>query len=349
VTAPPNPYALPGGKLTAQAQAGKAVFLKPAAIGGGDCGACHSGPLGTSGLTVEGKTKGELTDVPSLLGAYDTAPYGRQGQWFTLGDMIDFALEFTGAKLSASDRDAVLAYVQQLPGDLLTLNSATPLAGADHVWKEVAPELIFSAVLAKGQEGMFHFVKIAEDGSETPVKGSWTLSGRAARFKIDAGALELESSYRIDVDAGLKSALGQSTTQDIPVAFTTGGTPAFDISGQWKMTLSSPTVGTITVNVAVLMATGGKMTGVVLDSIDQASLGADAITGVVSGTTLQLDPFYVDSDFGKFYVKDGFASTLEDTTKDGFADKGKGAFDFKFGNTVFPIAVTWKRTALPKG
>ncbi len=349
VTAPPNPYALPGGKLTAQAQHGKAVFAKPAAVGGGECAACHSGPLGTSGQTVEGKTKGKLTDVPSLLGVYDTAPFGRQGQWFTLGDMIDYALEFTGAKLSPADRDAVLAYVQQLPGDLLTLNSATPLAGADHVWKEVAPELIFSAVLAKGQESKFHFVKIAADGSETPVKGSWALSGRAARFTVDGGALELESSYRIDVDAGLVSSLGQSTTQAIPVAFTTGGTPAFDISGQWKMTLSSPTVGTINVNVAVLMATGGKMTGVVLDQIDQASLGADAITGVVSGTTLQLDPFYVDSDFGKFYVKDGFASTLEDTDKDGFADKGKGAFDFKFGNTVFPISVGWKRTALPKG
>ena len=349
VTAPPNPYALPGGKLTAQAQHGKEVFGKPIAVGGGECAACHSGPLGTSGKTVEGKTKGKETDVPSLLGVYDTLPYGRQGQWFTLGDMVDYALEFTGAKLSPADRDAVLAYVQQLPGDLLTLNSAQPLAGADHVWKEVAPELIFSNVLSKGQEGKFHFVKIAEDGSETPVKGSWALSGRAARFTVDGGKLELESSYRIDVDVGLQSALGQSTTQDISVAFATGGTPAFDISGQWKMTLSSPTVGTIHVNVAVLMATGGKMTGVVLDQIDQASVGADAITGVVSGTTLQLDPFYVDSDFGKFYVKDGFASTLEDTNKDGFADKGKGAFDFKFGNTVFPISVGWKRTALPKG
>ncbi|MEY3011529.1 MAG: hypothetical protein RIT45_264, partial [Pseudomonadota bacterium] len=45
---------------------------------------------------------------------------------------------------------------------------------------------------------------------------------------------------------------------------------------------------------------------------------------------------------------DGFASTMEDTDKDGFADKGAGAFDFKFGNQVFPIVVTWKRLALPK-
>jgi hypothetical protein len=353
VTAPPNPHALPGGKLTAQAEAGKSLFNLPATKGGG-CGSCHSGPLGTSGQLVQGKTKGKDTDVPSLLGVYDTAPYGREGQWFTLVDMVDFALEFTGAQLNgaafdATSRDAIVAYVRQLPGDLLTLGSARPLAGADHVWKEVEPELMFSAVLATGQEGHFHFVRIAADGSETPVVGVWALSGRAARFKVTAGALELDSSYRIDVDAGLKSTFGQTLYDDLAVAFTTGGIPAFDVSGKWKMTLASPAIGKITVNVAVLMATGGKMTGVVLDNFDEGSIGADAITGVVSGTTLQLDPFYVDSQFGKFFVKDGFASTLEDTNADGFADKGKGDFEFKFGPTVYPIAVTWLRTALPNG
>lgn len=348
VTAPPNPHALPGGKLTAEAEHGKAIFYQPIATGGAECGVCHAGALGTSGQVVEGKTKGKQTDVPSLLGVYDTAPYGRQGQWFTLGQMVDYALEFTGAKLSSKDRDAVLAFVQQLPGDLLTLNSARPLAGSDHVWKELQPELIFSNVLAAGQESHFHFVQISEDGKETPVAGSWKLSGRAARFDVSGGTLALESTYRIDVDAGLLSAFGQKLPTAIAVNFTTGGIPAFDLSGKWKMTLQNATVGKISVNVAVLQATGGKFTGVVLDNFDQGNLGADAITGVLSGTTAQLEPFYIDSQYGKFFVKDGFASTMEDSDKDGFADKGSGAFDFKFGNQVFPIVVTWKRTALPK-
>lgn len=349
VTAPPNPAAGPGGKLDAVALHGRAVFQKPVDAGGAGCASCHGGPLGTTGMLVEGKTKGEQTDVPSLLGVYDTAPYGRQGQWFDLPAMLDFALTFTGAKLNQEDRDAVLAYLRQLPGDLLVLNSARPLAGASHVWKEVKPELLFSAVLALGQEPLFAMMQLDADGKATPVAGAWKISGRAARFEVQGGALKLESSYRIDVQAGLKSALGQSLPQALQIAFTTGGVPAFDVSGQWKMMLASKAVGQITVNIAVLMAEGGKMTGVVLDAFDQASLAADAITGVVSGKTLQLDPFYVNSDFGQFYVKDGFASTLEDSNSDGFADKGTGAFDFKFGETLFPIAVTWKRTALPKG
>ena len=349
VTAPPNPAAGPGGKLDVVALHGRSVFQKPVETGGAGCASCHGGPLGTTGMLVEGKTKGEKTDVPSLLGAYDTAPYGRQGQWFDLPAMLDFALDFTGAKLSQEDRAAVLAYLRQLPGDLLVLNSARPLAGAVHVWKEVKPELMFSAVLAPGQEALFAMVQLDADGKATPVAGTWKTSGRVARFEVQGGALKQESSYRIDVQAGLQSALGQSLPQALHIAFTTGGVPAFDVSGQWKMTLASKAVGQIAVNIAVLMAEGGKMTGVVLDAFDQATLAADAITGVVSGTTIQLDPFYVNSDFGQFYVKDGFASVLEDSNGDGFADKGTGAFDFKFGETVFPIAVTWKRTALPKG
>ena len=169
-----------------------------------------------------------------------------------------------------------------------------------------------------------------------------------ARFAVDGGALVRDSTYCNDVDTGLQSAFGQALPTAITVNFTTGGVPAFDLSGKWKMTLSNATVGKINVNVAVLQATGGKFTGVVLDNFDEGNVGADAITGVVSGTTAQLDPSYVDSLFGKFSVKYGFASTMEDTDKDGFAYKGAGAFDFKFGNQVFPIVVTWKRLALPK-
>lgn len=349
VTAPPNPYALPGGKLTAAALAGKQLFGTPTSQGGAGCVGCHGGPLGTSQTTVVGKTPGKETDVPSLMGAYDTAPYGREGQWSTLGAMVDYAAVFTGAKLSAEQRKQVLEYVQQLPGDLLALNSARPLAGADHVWHQVNPELVFSAVLAPGQAGKFKLVQLLDGGTTAAVAGSWTVSGRAARFAVTGGKLQLLSKYRIDVEGGLTGALGQHLPTALQIGFATGGVPAFDVSGQWKMTLQSPAVGTLGVQIAVLMALGGNLTGVVLDNFQQGNLSADAITGVVSGTTIQLDPFYVESEFGKLYVKDGFASTLEDTNADGFADKGSGAFDFTFAGKVYPIKVTWKRTALPKG
>ena len=349
VTAPPNPYALPGGKLTTAALAGKELFGAPTSQGGAGCTVCHGGPLGTSQMVVAGKTKGKETDVPSLMGVYDTAPFGREGQWTTLGAMVDYAAEFTGAQLTADQRKQVLAYVQQLPGDLLTLNSARPLAGADHVWHQVEPELMFSAVLAPGQAAKFKLVQVLDAGATAPVAGSWTVSGRAARFAVAGGKLQLMSKYRVDVEAGLVGALGQQLPSTLQVGFSTGGVPAFDVSGQWKMTLQSPSVGTFGVNMALLMALGGNLTGVVLDNIQQGNLSADAVTGVVSGATLQLDPFYVDSEFGKFYVKDGFSSAMEDTNADGAADKGSGTFDFTFGGKAYPIKVTWKRTALPKG
>ena len=84
VTAPPNPSALPGGQLSPLALEGKAVFENQA-----NCISCHSGPLFTNQSQVIGKTPDLTTDVPALIGVYDTAPFGRQGQWATLEDMVD--------------------------------------------------------------------------------------------------------------------------------------------------------------------------------------------------------------------------------------------------------------------
>ncbi len=346
VTAPPNPFALPGGKLTPDAKAGKVVFAKLTDDGGANCAGCHGGPLGTTGITVKGKTPNKDTDVPSLLGVYDTAPFGRQGQWATLQSMVDYALEFTGAKLSETARKQVTAYVRQLPGDLLTLNSAIPANNAKHVWKESPVELAFSHVLAPGQEGLFSFLE-GKGAAAKPLPGTWTVSGRYARF-APAAPLKGDTAYQMVVQKGLEGAFGQTLPAPLYLAFETGGVPAFDVSGKWKLTLSNSLVGTIKINVALIMAQGGKLTGVVLDSFDEGNVGADAIGGVVSGKVLSLDPFYIDSQFGQFFVKDGIDSTMSDSDSDGFADLGTGGFDFKFGNTVYKVGVKWKRTALPK-
>ncbi|MCO4761522.1 MAG: Ig-like domain-containing protein [Myxococcales bacterium] len=346
VTAPPNPFALPGGKLTADAKKGKVLFNEFTSKGGGECAGCHGGPLGTTGITVDGKTPDEKTDVPSLLGVYDTAPYGRQGQWATLSEMVDYALEFTGAKLSDSERKQVTAFVAQLPGDLLTLNSATPANNAKYVWKGTAVELIFSHVMAPGQEDKFTIVT-GQGSKAKPLPGSWKLSGRYARF-TPTSPLTANTVYGITVAAGLQGTFGQHLPSQLVLGFETGGTPAFDVSGQWKLTLQNQLVGKIGVDIALLMAKGGKFTGVLLDKFEEGNVGADAVAGVVSDKVLVLEPFYVDSQFGKFFVKDGIKSNMTDGNKDGYADAGVGSFDFKFGNTVYKVNVTWKRTALPK-
>ena len=346
VTAPPNPFALPGGKLTKDAAAGKVLFGAAVAKGGGACVSCHGGPLGTTGITVEGKTPDEMTDVPSLLGAYDTAPYGRQGQWATLAEMVDFAVTFTKATLKASERAQLTAYVAQLPGDLLTLNSAAPANNAKYVWKGTPIELVFSHVLAPGQESKFTMT-VGAAGAKKPLPGTWKISGRYARF-TPTNPLLGETKYDITVDAGLEGAFGQTLPSLLLLGFETGGTPAFDVSGKWKLTLQNSLVGTFGVNIALIMAQGGKLTGVALDKIEEGNVGADAVAGVVSDKVLALEPFYIDSTFGKFFIKDGIKSDMVDSDADGFADKGAGSFDFKFGATVYKVTVTWKRLALPK-
>lgn len=346
VTAPPNPYTLPGGKLTKEAVAGKVLFGKLTSDGGGQCSGCHGGPLGTTGITVEGKTPDELTDVPSLLGAYDTAPYGREGQWATLAEMVDYALVFTKAKLSPTERKQMTAYVAQLPGDLLTLNSAVPANNAKHVWKGTPIAIAFSHVLAPGQVSKFTMTT-GKPGATKPLPGTWQLSGRYARFQ-PAQPLQGDTTYGIKVKAGLEGASGQTLPSQLLLRFDTGGTPAFDVSGKWKLTLKNSLIGTFGVNIALIMATGGKLTGVVLDSFDEGNVGADAVAGVVSAKVLALEPFYIDSTFGKFFIKDGIASDMIDANKDGYAEKGSGSFDFKFGATLYPVKVTWKRISLPK-
>ena len=332
VTAPPNPSALPGGRLSAEAERGRELFNGAVETGAGaGCGTCHSGALFTNGLTVDGKTEGMLTDVPALIGVYDTAPYGRLGQWETLRDMTEYAVDFTGAVLEPADMDALEAFLLQIPGDQLYLNAAQPLSGADHVWNELPIELTFSQVLAPGQADLFEFER--NDGvTRRAVAGTWTLSGRVARFAPEE-PLSQEQAYIITVNTGLKASLGQVLPAPIDIRFITGGAPDMDVSGEWRATLRLSqldlqelvgiSVGDVTGSLALLQATGGNVTGVVLTEIDEADI--DHVRGVTSGSVMVLEPFRVPTDFGDLMV-DGGEFDLVDSDADGYADAATGFF-----------------------
>jgi mono/diheme cytochrome c family protein len=323
VTAPPNPYALAGGGFSELAQWGKEVFEGSAATpGGAGCGACHSGPLFTNYAMVDGKTEGMLTDVPALLGVYDTAPYGRQGQWNTLEDMIDFGIEFTKADLSTEEVAALVQYVKELPGDVLILNGMRPLNKNNHVWFETPIELMFSQVLALEQEAFFSMFVLDGDTS-TELEGTWSVNGRVARFE-PSEVLEQETHYEIHVDKGLLGRFGEDLLAPIDLAFRTGGTPNSDTSGDWLITVSvtQPFTASESANVALVQSQGGKVAGVVMDDFAEGTL--DHVEGVMSANTLVLDPFLVDTVIGDIMV-DHFECELQDTDGDGFADYGVGS------------------------
>ncbi len=310
VTAPPNPHTLPGGRFTASAQRGRAVFE---AVG---CVACHSGPLLTNRQRVVGKTPGLQTDVPSLIGVYDTGPWGREGQWYTMEEIVDAGLDFVGADVAPGQRDDLVDYIRQLPGDLLYLTSARPLSGSRSVYHRVPIELAFNGVLAPGQADAFALERQVGDGWR-PVPGRWRISGRYARF--EGGELPFESTFRIRVDAALQSTLGQRLGGAITVGFETGQLPELDSTGRWSWVLSGAVGGTV--EIALLQATGGHVSGALIDG--DGIIDLDHLEGFVSGTTLFIDPFPVLSPFGEVMVESAEIE-LEDIDGDGFADRGEG-------------------------
>ena len=336
VTAPPNPNTLPGGHLTEAGERGRAIFNAPSFMpGGGGCADCHFGPLYTGQFTVEGKTEGLVTDVPSLIGVYDTGPWGRQAQWQTIEEMVQYAVGFTGGDLTEQEMSDLIAYVKQIPGDRMFLNSARPLANSRHVWFETPVELAFSSVLAPGQEDHLHFERL-EGEAWVAMSGEWVISGRMARFERE-GDLPLDTSFRVRVERGLVGTLGRALSDDLEIDFETGSIPEVDISGQWELAISGLVEGAAVG--AFLQTRGGYVNGTATG--DTGPIDFDHVEGYVSGTQLLLDPFLVLSEFGEFQVEE-VDIQLVDEDMDGYADSGTGVL-----RTIVELDITLTRLSLP--
>jgi DNA-binding beta-propeller fold protein YncE len=340
VTAPPNPYTLPGGRLTEQATLGKSIFENKAA-----CSTCHSGTLLTNQELVAGKTEGVMTDVPSLFGVYDTGPWGREGQWTTLEDMVAYAVEFTKSTLSAEELTSLNAYVREQPADRLYLTSSRPLNHSHHIWYGTPIELTFSATLRPAQEALFSFWTVdAATGEGSLVPGSWAASGRMVRFTPES-ELMLNTAYYINVEQALEGSLGQITPSDFIIDFETGGVPGLDVSGPWALELCQDSFGCATINIALLQSDGGQVTGVTLDNIDEGEV--DHLEGIVDGNFLVLDPFTIDSVIGPLFVESGVTLGMWDSDGDGYADAGNGDVLFEFLGSSYPVEFYVNRIGLP--
>jgi len=286
-----------------------------------------------------------MTDVPSLFGAYDTGPWGREAQWTTLDAMVEYAVEFTEADLTTDELASLAAYVREQPADQLYLTSATPLNHAHHIWYGTPIELTFSAALAAGQADLFTFSEADSEGDAVaPFPGDWTVSGRVARFTPDA-ELTLQTSYVIDIGAPLSGSLGQATSKPLTVTFTTGGLPKVDVSGNWTLTLCEDSFGCYDATVALLQSDGGQVTGVSLDSFEEGEISH--LEGVVDGIVLALDPFTIQSIIGPIYVEDGVTLDMWDNDDDGFADAGEGEVPFEFAGTIYLVQFYANRVSLP--
>ena len=346
VTAPPNPYTLPGGKLTTSARRGQTLFYTPADEGGGGCGTCHGGPLLTNRSLVPGKSAGVMTDVPSLFGSYDTGPWGRLAQWTTLEAMVEYACDYTGADLTAEQRDDLVDYVKQQPADRLYVTGSRPLNEAHHIWFETPIEVIFSGVIGPSQVDHFSFTLVGATGMTTPVAGTWSLSGRVARFYPES-PLELDSHYRITVAEDLRGTLGQLNRAGVEINFETGGLPQTDCSGGFDLELCEGSLGgCLKLPIALLQSEGGQVTGVVMDDNKQGTV--DHLEGVVDGMVLSLDPFIVQSIIGPIYIEESVALEMVDQDGDGFADVGNGSLPLELLGSTYHVEFSAVRTSLPE-
>ena len=122
----PSPFREPGGAMTADAEAGAAIFARLA------CDRCHAGAactdsapevrhdVGTIRPTSGHRLGGELTglDTPTLLGVWETAPYLHDGSAPTLRDVLTTAnpddRHGATSALSETELDQLVAYLLEL-------------------------------------------------------------------------------------------------------------------------------------------------------------------------------------------------------------------------------------------
>jgi hypothetical protein len=151
-----------------------------------------------------------------------------------------------------------------------------------------------------------------------------------------------ETSYRLRVEGGLVGTLGTRTETPIEIEFETGAVPLTDMSGSFLLRLENPAVGVYTFPTAFLQSRGGKVTGVVRDDFEEG--GIDHLEGSVSGITLILDPFIVQTDFGDFPIPDGAELETVDYDDDGLADFAEGTIMIEVFGGLFEVATTATRT-----
>ncbi len=134
---PMSPHAAGLGKLTAEAQRGKAIFFSTEA----KCATCHSGPYySDSTLTKPYKLydvgtgesprekMGPKYDTPTLVGLYRTGPFLHDGRAKTLKDVLTTCnigdKHGTTSHLKPTEVDDLVAFLKSLPYD--TLPEETP-------------------------------------------------------------------------------------------------------------------------------------------------------------------------------------------------------------------------------
>ena len=113
----PNPRQEPDRSLTAEQQAGAALFATKAVLDGATCNTCHTLPIGTSGEIVASHVRGKfpMADVPQLRGLVDKlAPPHFIGGPFGTRTELGAGLSHGGA--FATIPDLLLAPHPLLPG-----------------------------------------------------------------------------------------------------------------------------------------------------------------------------------------------------------------------------------------
>lgn len=221
---PPSPYRQSDGQLTAQGEAGKAIFDSL------NCSSCHSGAQMTdSALNVfhdvgtiqphSGQRIGStLTgfDTPTLKGVWFTAPYLHDGSAGTLYDVINNPSHGNASGLSQSDKDDLVAYLLQLDD-----TASLPPGGTTRLEAEDAT--LSGGVLVDNLHAGYSGTGFADYPQTTGsnVKVSWTfVVEQSGEYRLDFGYANGGGSARpltLVINGSTVQSLNFGPTGDWPI------------------------------------------------------------------------------------------------------------------------------------
>lgn len=230
---PANGHTERDGSMTTLAAEGALVFERAG------CATCHAGPLTSDGLRYEeGLTPGESV-TPSLVGAYRYNWWLKTGEARTLAEVVDVALEVEppDEPVSADERAALVAYLEQLvPREVFVVGS-TPVNGAEGVDPGRAIRVELSHALDAPTVTPASVRLLDAAGSE--VSAERRVEGRVI-WLTPAAALDADAGYTVVIDGSVASfRLGPMGVEE-RLRFRTAAAPALRLEGAYRWTVAHP-------------------------------------------------------------------------------------------------------------
>lgn len=326
VPPPANSLTQRDGQLSAEAEAGKALYE-----GEANCASCHALPLGTNNKTLpEGITPGP-SSIPTLVGAYRHKAWLKNGAASTIEGAISAAVDkYSKRPLNESELQSLARYVKELSGRDFFVLASEP--GALSQKSSVSPSLrlTFSMPILNSTENLSLIELRDENGQRIPARVE-VQDERHLSLQPEQ-PLRYASRYEILVPSSFQSWAGQSM-RAFTRSFTTVEEPKLQLEGRYLLKISLPGFDPVKKTPDPAFSSDSEIPLEVTrsengDVFFKVSYPGDLVIedrGLISGTQLELPPLPVPVFMGNAVDGfSGFKGPLVDADGDGLAESASG-------------------------